>query len=165
MSASSSCPAKNLPEAEMADWCRGHADECCRNHDSSKAIEVRVAEIISARSVEKFCFRYLEMLCDGDSSAFKAVQNVYHSLEVILECINQAHKRMVTALRKLAKEHKLVGVALGGSLKRSATELLWQCNPQQHRQHRPDEEGHLGLTLPLHVHRRQARSPPVPGRS
>ncbi|XP_076456280.1 uncharacterized protein LOC143290587 [Babylonia areolata] len=107
--------AKNLPDAEMAEWRRQHAGECCKNHDnSSKAMEVRAAEIIWRRSEEKFRFRYIEMLSDGDSSAFKAVQNVYHPLEVTkLECINHAHKQMGTALRKLAKEERLGGRGTG----------------------------------------------------
>ena len=107
--------AEKLPEAEMALWRLQHFDECDKNHEaSSKSMEVRSAEIIWRRSVEKHRFRYLEMLSDGDSSAFKAVQNVYHPLEVSkLECVNHAHKRMGTALRKLTKEQRLGGRGVG----------------------------------------------------
>ena len=56
------------------------------------------------------------MLSDGYSTAFKAVQDMkpYVDTELTkLECINHAHKRMGTALRKLAKTEKLGGRRAG----------------------------------------------------
>ena len=57
------------------------------------------------------------MLSDGDSTAFKAVQKMEPYGDDIqltkLECVNQAHKRMGTALRKLAKAEKLGGQCTG----------------------------------------------------
>ena len=62
------------------------------------------------RSVEKFSFRYVEMLSDGDSVAYKAVCDIAPYGEKVinkLQCVNHAHKRMGIALRKLAKEERL----------------------------------------------------------
>ena len=57
------------------------------------------------------------MLSDGDSVAFNAVANAkpYGDERPIskLECVNHVHKRMGTALRKLAKEEKLGGKGHG----------------------------------------------------
>ena len=58
------------------------------------------------------------MLSDGDSSAYRAVceSNPYpdypHQIKK-LDCMNHAHKRMGTALRKLAKEQRLGGRGVG----------------------------------------------------
>jgi hypothetical protein len=60
-----------------------------------------------ARSVIRRHFRYTEMLSDGDSTAHKAVVKLdpYPGIEIWKrECINHAHKRMGTALRKLSSE-------------------------------------------------------------
>lgn len=109
--------AKNLPEAEMVAWREEHAADCCQNHHlSSKSMEQEAAKIMWQRSVEKFRFRYVEMLSDGDSTAYKAVCDMapYGAQTVNkLECINHAHKRMGTALRKLAKEERLGGRGVG----------------------------------------------------
>ena len=103
--------AKNLPEAELVAWREEHAADCCRNHhQSSKSMEQEAAKIMWQRSVEKFSFRYVEMLSDGDSAAYKAVCDIAPYGEKVinkLECVNHAHKRMGTALRKLAKEERL----------------------------------------------------------
>ncbi|KAK0065702.1 hypothetical protein Bpfe_005135 [Biomphalaria pfeifferi] len=74
------------------------------------------AVILWNRSVAKYNLRYVEMLSDGDSSAFKAVleSKPYADKAVTkLDCINHAHKRMGTALRKLAKESHLGGRGVG----------------------------------------------------
>ena len=64
------------------------------------------------RSVEKYNLRYPEMLSDGDSTACKALQDLQPYGDIVLsklECVNHAHKRMGTALRKLTKQEKLGG--------------------------------------------------------
>ena len=103
--------AKNLPEAELAAWREKHAANCCWNHHlSSKSMEQEAAKIMWQRSVEKFSFRYVEMLSDGDSVAYKAVCDIAPYVEKVinkLQCVNHAHKRMGIALRKLAKEERL----------------------------------------------------------
>ena len=57
------------------------------------------------------------MLSDGDSTAFKALQDLKPYGDAVeltkLECVNHAHKRMGTALRKLAKAEKLGGHGAG----------------------------------------------------
>ena len=66
-----------------------HAADRCRNHhQSSKSMEQEAAKIMWQHSVEKFSFRYAEMLSDGNSAAYKAVcdiapygENVINKLE------------------------------------------------------------------------------------
>lgn len=116
------CHACKLKEAsltadELAEWRQQHADDCCINHTkSSKAMEQEAAKIMWGRSVQKLRFRYVEMLSDGDSSAHKAVCELrpYSETEVTkLDCVNHAHKRMGTALRKLSKDQRLGGRGVG----------------------------------------------------
>ncbi|KAK0049761.1 hypothetical protein Bpfe_020782 [Biomphalaria pfeifferi] len=100
---------------DLAVWKEQH-DCCTYHHKSSKSMEQDSAVILWNRSVAKYNFRYVEMLSDGDSSAFKAVleSKPYADKAVTkLDCINHAHKRMGTALRKLAKESHLGGRGVG----------------------------------------------------
>lgn len=56
------------------------------------------------------------MLSDVDSAAFREIValNPYPGHEITkLDCINQAHKRMGTALRKLSAQRKLGGKGAG----------------------------------------------------
>lgn len=69
-----------------------------------------------SRSMSRHQLRYTEMLSDGDSSAFRLVADSkpYPCHEVTkLECINHAHKRMGTALRKFSADKKLGGKGFG----------------------------------------------------
>ena len=100
------------------EWEEAHAPDCCVNYvGSSKSMETEAAKRIWNRSVDKYNLRYTEMLSDGDSTAFKAVQKMQPYGDDIqlskLECVNHAHKRMGTALRKLAKAEKLGGQGSG----------------------------------------------------
>ena len=103
--------AKNLPEAELAAWREEHATDCCQNHhQSSKSMEQEAAKIMWQRSVEKFSFRYVEMLSDGDPAPYKAVCGTAPYGKKVInkpECVNHVHKRTGTALWKLAKEEQL----------------------------------------------------------
>ncbi|XP_070175236.1 uncharacterized protein [Littorina saxatilis] len=94
--------AQNFPAEEMEAWRAAHAPKCCRNHHaSSKAMEQEAAKVLWGRSVRSHNFRYTEMLCDGYSSAFKAVVELdpYPGVQVEkLDCINHAHKRMGSAV-------------------------------------------------------------------
>lgn len=96
-----------LPADQLAQWKEQHQANCCINHTkSSKAMEQEAAKTMWERSEEKFRFRYVEML-SGDSAAYKTVCDLkpYGTTEIKkLECVNHAHKRMGTVLRKLAKE-------------------------------------------------------------
>ena len=108
--------AKHLPADQLRRWREEHQPDCCMNHDS-KAMEQEAARKMWWRSVEQFNLRYTKMLSDGDSSAYRAVcdSQPYGPDVVIekLECINHAHKRMGTALRKLAKTEHLGGRGVG----------------------------------------------------
>ena len=96
--------AKNLPPEELAAWKADHATDCCQNHSkSSKAMESEAAKTLWNCSIEKFWFRYVEMLSDGDSSAYHPVceSNPYpdypHQIKR-LDCINNAQKHMGTVM-------------------------------------------------------------------
>lgn len=105
----------NKSEAEFDAWLTQHQTEgkCSINHDgSSKKMEQVAAEKMWARSIEKG-LRYKKMLSDGDSNAFRAVSNLNLYPVEKLECVNHAHKRMGTALRKLAKQERLGGNGYG----------------------------------------------------
>ena len=66
--------ARNLPAGELAVWRQEHAPDCCKNHHlSSKAMEQEAAKVMWGLSVEKFGFHYVDMLSDGDSTAYMAV--------------------------------------------------------------------------------------------
>ena len=105
-----------MSEQEFDSWREKHRD-CAKNFaGSSKAMEKESAKRMWARSVNRYQVRYTEMLSDGDSTAFKEVVdlNPYPEHEIVkLECINHAHKRMGTALRKCSKEGKLGGKGVG----------------------------------------------------
>lgn len=111
--------AKNegkMTEQELTSWRETHSD-CSKNFTgSSKAMEQEAAKRMWARSVSRHQMRYTEMLSDGDSAAFREVTslNPYPGHEIVkLECINHAHKRMGTALRKLSAEKRLGGKGVG----------------------------------------------------
>ena len=110
--------AKGMSDQDFFEWREGHRADCCINFEgSSKAMESEAARRMWGRSVTKHNFRYVEMISDGDSSAYKSVtdMNVYGEDIKIekLECVNHAHKRMGTALRKLSKEERLGGRGKG----------------------------------------------------
>ncbi len=106
-----------MTEAELQEWKTKHAPDCCRNFDgSSKSMEQEAAKRMWGRSLKRHNLRYTEMLSDGDSTAYKAVVELkpYKDIPIEkLECINHAHKRMGTALRKLSKEQRLGGKGKG----------------------------------------------------
>ncbi|KAK1876707.1 Protein translocase subunit SecD [Dissostichus eleginoides] len=107
---------QKITEEEYDSWRQTHID-CARNFaGSSKAMEQESAKRMWARSVNRHQVRYTEMLSDGDSAAFREVValNPYPGHEVVkLECLNHAHKRMGTALRKLSSQGKLGGKGVG----------------------------------------------------
>ena len=74
-------------------------------------MEMEGAKRIRSRSVEKNNMRYVRMLGDGDSKAYKAVLELNpYSVDIEREeCTNHAHKRMGTALRNISKSSKLGG--------------------------------------------------------
>ena len=79
-------------------------------------MEQEAAEVMWGRSVQILEFRSVHVLSDGDSTACKAVCDLNPSnpqLVSELGCVNHAHKRMGTALRKLAEENGLGGRGIG----------------------------------------------------
>ena len=109
--------SKGMSDDDFFEWREGHLADCCINFEgSSKAMESEAARRMWRRSLTKHNFRYVDMISDGDSSAFKAVSELkcYGDTEIKkLECVNHAHKRMGSALRKLSKEERLGGRGRG----------------------------------------------------
>lgn len=99
---------------------------------SSKAMEQESTKRMWARSVNHHQVRYIEMLSDGDSAAFREVGalNPYPGHDIVkLECINHAHKRMGTALRKLSAQGKLGGKGVGKLTANKCKTLTAPCTP------------------------------------
>ena len=95
-------------------WYAEHRSDCSVNyHGSSNAMEVEAAKRLWERSVRNYGLMYTWMLGVGDSKAYQAVVEMEpygpDSPIVLEECVNHAHKRMGTALLKLAKKEKLGG--------------------------------------------------------
>ena len=62
------------------EWKNAHmaSSLCQKNYDgSSPAMEKEAAKILWSRSVEKHKFRYVDMVCDGDSKAYSEVWDTY----------------------------------------------------------------------------------------
>ena len=63
---------KSTPD-KYQEWKNAHmaSGHCQKNYDdSSPAMEKEAARILWSRSVDKHKFRYIEMVCDGDSKAY-----------------------------------------------------------------------------------------------
>ncbi|XP_072163439.1 uncharacterized protein [Diadema setosum] len=91
---------------EYRNWWEGHKDNCLGGHKgSSGKMEVDAAVAIWGRSVDKHRLRYKYMVSDGDSKAFKAVEETYgegHKVEK-LDCVGHVGKRMFNHLDKFRK--------------------------------------------------------------
>ncbi|KAL8583887.1 hypothetical protein ACOMHN_009640 [Nucella lapillus] len=86
-------------------------------------MEKEAAVRMWSRSIRKNGMRYVRMLSDGDSVAYKAVKDANLYQVDKLECLNHCDKRMGTALRKKAKECKLGG-RRHGALTANACSIL-----------------------------------------
>ena len=109
-------------------WYAEHQDDCSVNyHGSSNAMEVEAAKRLWERSVRNYGLMYTGMLGDGDSKAYQAVVEIEPygpDIPIVQEeCVNHAHKRMGTALLKLAKKEKLGGHGRGRLTKDKAMRL------------------------------------------
>ncbi|KAK7108809.1 hypothetical protein V1264_016475 [Littorina saxatilis] len=109
---------EGLPQDEWDAWMEGHRKNCQQNHHASaKAMERDAALKLWTESVERTGLRYRTMLSDGDSTAFRAVEESapYGERRKVtkLECVNHVHKRMGTTLRKQAQENRLGGRGQG----------------------------------------------------
>ena len=102
-----------------------YMDNCSINyHGSANAMEVEAAKRLWGCSVATTGLTYTGFLGDGDSKAYQAVVTMapYGPNITIVkkECVIHAHKRMGTALLKLAKEQKLGGRGHGRLTKEKA---------------------------------------------
>ena len=114
--------------AAFDEWYAGHQNDCCINyHGSSNAMEVEAAKRLWRRSVRQRGLVYTGLLGDGDSKAYNAVVALQpYGPDVTItkeECLNHAHKRMGTALLKLAKSAKLGGRGQGRLTKEKALRM------------------------------------------
>ena len=96
----------NGDEEQFDEWRREHvaSGQCDINFTgSSPAMESEGAAIIWNRSVELHNLRYKWMVSDGDSKAFKTVENAYgEECKVIkLDCVGHVQKRMGKHLMNL----------------------------------------------------------------
>ncbi|ESO88659.1 hypothetical protein LOTGIDRAFT_165443 [Lottia gigantea] len=99
---------------EFEEWYLKHKPHCNINFSgSSNAMEVEAAKVLWSRSLDSG-FRYSTLISDGDSKSYDHINNLKLYNVEKQECINHVAKRMGTALRKLAKDGKKLGVVLGG---------------------------------------------------
>ncbi len=110
------CPTCNhhrriLDNDEFARWKDQHEEECQANYaSSSKSIESAGCQILWSRSVSKNWLRYCTFVGDGDSSAYKTVQNEQPygpDVQIITnDCVGHIQKRMGTSLRNVVASYK-----------------------------------------------------------
>ena len=102
---------KKMTEQAFKKWEKTHkdSDNCEKNFDeSSGMMEVRAAEIMCKRSIEKYKMRYKYIISDGDTKTFSNLEVVkpYGPNFVIekLDCINHIGKRMGKGLLNAKNE-------------------------------------------------------------
>ena len=108
-------------------WREEHiaSGECTINFQGSSGLmEVKAAEVLWSRSVERHKLRYTTMVSDGDSKAHTRLLQMQpygpdnkdeSSKEIEKEdCINHVGKRLRAALRNLVADCSKKGVTLGG---------------------------------------------------
>jgi hypothetical protein len=99
---------KTNPEA-YDQWKLKHA--CTLNYSgSSSGMEVVGAKAMLGRSIATRQLRYTCYYGDGDSKAFKSIEDIYGDDKVIkMECVGHVQKRVGTRLRKLKKDKTGLG--------------------------------------------------------
>ncbi|XP_013404174.1 uncharacterized protein LOC106169300 [Lingula anatina] len=107
--------------AEEVEFQLKHFEECPRNHEgSAQAMEAEGASVLYSRSMELYGLRYNPFVGDGDSSAFRRVQQEQPygpDIEIRKEeCIGHIQKRMGTRLRRLVARNKGVKLSDGKGL-------------------------------------------------
>ncbi|GFO48020.1 nuclear cap-binding protein subunit 3 [Plakobranchus ocellatus] len=102
----SSCASQTLEE-----------EGCDKNFDgTSGMMEVKVAEILRLRSIERHKLRYVTLVSDGDSKAYNRICEVAPYGEAQIEkeeCLNHVGKRLGTALRNLVSDCLKRKITLG----------------------------------------------------
>ena len=115
------CTAKaktlGIDTVNYREWFAGHKNNCYINFTgSSNSMEVEAAKRLWSRSIVRNKMRYTNMLGDGDSKAYSAVKEMKPYGDITIErdeCVNHAHKRLGTALRKLTQSLHLGGRGKG----------------------------------------------------
>ncbi|GFO27428.1 hypothetical protein PoB_005393300 [Plakobranchus ocellatus] len=95
------------------------SDDCTVNFaKSSGMMEVRIAEVLWGRSIQRYNLRYTTIVSDGDSKSFNRLLELqpYGSNVLITkeDCINHVGKRLGAALRNLVADCSKKGITLGG---------------------------------------------------
>ncbi|GFO40999.1 hypothetical protein PoB_006750400 [Plakobranchus ocellatus] len=108
-------------------WLETHKEEGCdKNYDgTSGMMEVKVAEILWLRSIERHKLRYVTLVSDGDSKAYNRICEVAPYGEAQIEkeeCLNHVGKRLGTALRNLVSDCSKRKITLGGRGKGTLTQ-------------------------------------------
>ena len=116
---------KKITEEEYERWSITHKEVCDINYEgTSGGMEAAAAVTMWNRSLEHN-MRYMNFVCDGDSSAFRAVKDINngegpYGKDYVIEkwdCTNHVAKRLGTGLRNLRKE-TYIEVGQSGSRKR-----------------------------------------------
>ena len=99
-------------------WFNEHKSTCTRNHTASaSSMELETARILFSRSVNKYHFRYTQLLCDRDRKTVSALNNdeVYGSIPIVKSyCINHVNKHLYNGIEQLKQvsrntSHHLTG--------------------------------------------------------
>ena len=107
------CTGKTLGivTVNYRDLFAGH--NCYINYTgSSNSMEVEAAKQIWSRSIVRNKMHYTNMLGDGDSKTYSAIKEMMPYGDITIErdeCVNHAHKRLGTALRKMTQSLHLGG--------------------------------------------------------
>ncbi|KAK8372121.1 hypothetical protein O3P69_012721, partial [Scylla paramamosain] len=116
---------KRITEEEYDRWKGSHDELCDINYEgTSGGMEAAAAVTMWTRSLEHN-MRYMNFVCDGDSSAFRAVKECNngdgpYGKDYVIEkwdCTNHVAKRLGTGLRNLRKD-TYIEVNQSGSRKR-----------------------------------------------
>lgn len=122
------CNRRNRRDKESVEyklWYDNHRSNCKQNYTgSSSSMETAIAQIIWSRSLEIHNFRYMYMVCDGDSKSHNDVKNIYadepgNDPQVEKrDCVGHIGKRMYRALdnfRTKTKGKLSDGKSVGGA--------------------------------------------------
>nr|XP_054756746.1 uncharacterized protein LOC129262745 [Lytechinus pictus] len=100
---------------EYKTWWDGHKDGCLGKYKgSSGKMEVEAAQEMWKRSINLHNLRYKYVVCDGDSSTFKNIEDAYFDNKdnpgpklMKYECVGHVGKRMFKRLDNFRKKSSL----------------------------------------------------------
>lgn len=92
---------------------------CEKNYEGpSSGMEQEAARVMWERSIELHKFRYVQMLCDGDSKSLNDLNNEYKPYGDVkiekLDCVNHIQKCMGKGLRAPRSKSKVIKGGSGG---------------------------------------------------